>query len=239
MICLDFNVSHAEAYDLFFPKHITNYYVKKRVDFLKRFSRKDSKILDVGCGTGNVLLELSNFAKESYGVDDSENMIKKSKQKLNKNRVKFFVGSATKIRFPNNFFDLTYSIAAFHHIKTPQKVRDSIKEMLRVTKHGGYVVIIDHNSRNFYWKFLMKRIPWDRDTRLIPLKEFLESLDGNKISVSYQSFVPEFCPKSLLNTFSKIESFIEGNFLGKLMAAHVAIVATKTEHSYKRFSNKP
>ena len=44
-----------------------------------------------------------------------------------------------------------------HHLETPERVATTVREMGRVVKHSGFIVLWDHNPANPYWPILMKR----------------------------------------------------------------------------------
>ena len=70
------------------------------------------------------------------------------------------VGAALRGRL----FDLSLTVATLHHLETPLRVADTIAEMGRVVRRGGFVLIWDHNPLNPYWPILMKRVPQDTAT---------------------------------------------------------------------------
>ena len=72
-----------------------------------------------------------------------------------------FAGVTTALPFADNSFDLTLTVATLHHLETPERVAATVDEMGRVVRHGGFVVLWDHNPANPYWPILMKRVPQD------------------------------------------------------------------------------
>ena len=53
---------------------------KSELDIITRFSSKDSYILDIGCGTGRISIDLHNHGFcHVYGIDISEKMIRKAR----------------------------------------------------------------------------------------------------------------------------------------------------------------
>jgi len=111
------------------------------------------KVIDVGCGKGRYLRILQNRFPESrlYGIDLSEEMLKSCPE-----GVETSVGTMLNIRYPDAFFDCVYSVEALEHAVA---IEPAIKEMVRVLKSGGKIVIIDKNSR----KLGALRIkPWER-----------------------------------------------------------------------------
>ncbi len=118
---------------------------------------KGCKILDIGTGTGIIALE---FAKrvgnedEVIGIDISESMLKIAKKKAKEigvNNIKFKVGSFTNIPLTNESVDIIVSSAALHHVK-PQEKLNAFKEMWRVLKIGGRIVINDAMYENEEWR---------------------------------------------------------------------------------------
>jgi ubiquinone/menaquinone biosynthesis C-methylase UbiE len=112
------------------------------------------RILDVGCGTGEFALKLKGNKKDAniYGVDISTDMIKvaKGKTKFNKD-MDFRVGDVEDMPYDNNYFDYITCAHSFHHY--PNK-RKAIREMYRVLKDNGKVMIIDGYKDRLLGKFI-------------------------------------------------------------------------------------
>ena len=97
------------------------------------------KILDVGCGNGNLFTYLPDGKYGLFGVDFSENMIEEAKKKCGQ-KATFSVADAENLPFDNDAFDIIVCNASFHHYIHPDTV---LKEMHRVLKDGGNVLIGD------------------------------------------------------------------------------------------------
>ena len=97
------------------------------------------RILDVGCGNGNLFNLLSKGKYELYGVDFSENMIFEAKRNC-KAKASFSVADAENLPFGDDSFDIIVCNASFHHYIHPDVV---LGEMHRVLKSGGRVLIGD------------------------------------------------------------------------------------------------
>lgn len=100
---------------------------------------ESGKILDVGCGNGNLFTFLPDGKYELYGVDFSENMISEAKKNCSV-KASFIVGDAEKLPFDDDTFDILVCNASFHHYIHPDAV---LEEMHRVLKDGGKLVIGD------------------------------------------------------------------------------------------------
>ena len=103
-------------------------------------SANPKKLLDVGCGTGNVLIKLSSNEDMSlYGLDISENMIETAKKNLG-NKAELKVGDSEYMPWEDNSFDVIVCNASFHHYPNPEKV---LSEMKRMLKSDGTLIIGD------------------------------------------------------------------------------------------------
>lgn len=99
------------------------------------------RILDLGCGTGTLIQRLLHLAPEKVivGLDPSAEMLSIARQKLPQ-FVELQLGSADRIPFPNESFDLIISTNAFHYFRNPSQ---AIQEAKRVLKPNGHLVITD------------------------------------------------------------------------------------------------
>ena len=117
-----------------------------------------NKVLDLGCGTGVILKEISsiNSDVELFGLDLSENMIAKATQRLG-TTANLSVGDAENLPYADNTFDLVCCVESFHHYPNPKK---ALSEINRVLKNGGLFLLCDTWTRspirqilNFFIRF--------------------------------------------------------------------------------------
>ncbi|MCQ4795952.1 class I SAM-dependent methyltransferase [Anaerofustis stercorihominis] len=105
------------------------------------YVKKDMKILDVGCGYGRTLSELYEFGyKNLYGVDFSENMIKRAK--ANNPNIDFEVNEGD-LPYKNDTFDSVILFAVLTCISDNDTQRDLIQEIYRVLKPNGIIYVND------------------------------------------------------------------------------------------------
>ncbi len=100
-----------------------------------------NRILDVGCGKGRYLRNLAEDVPQGdyYGVDISSKVIA---EKSDKN-ICWDEGTLTCIPFEDNFFSLAYTCEALEHTVD---IKNAIREMSRVVRTGGKIIVIDKNS---------------------------------------------------------------------------------------------
>jgi ubiquinone/menaquinone biosynthesis C-methylase UbiE len=123
------------------------------VNFTK--AKRGSKILDVATGTGQQAFAFAKKGYEVIGIDISEAMLSVAKKKNKYKNVKFEVADATNLRFEDNSFDVSTISFALHDM--PLSIREKVlREMVRVTKPQGIIVIADYNlPENKISKFLI------------------------------------------------------------------------------------
>ncbi len=99
------------------------------------------RLLDIGCGTGVLLAAIEERYPEAIlsGIDLTHEMLEIADKRLSK-KVYLEQSPAEKLPFEDERFDLIVSCNMFHYIRGPMK---AIKEMERVLKPGGRVLIID------------------------------------------------------------------------------------------------
>lgn len=116
--------------------------------FQELLLNQNTKVLDISCGTGELLKRLEGKAT-LYGIDLSPEMLSKAKTKLS-SKVKLRKADVHALPFKDHSFDYVISTEAFHHYYDQQK---AVQEMARITKEGGKVIIVDIN-------FFLKPIHW-------------------------------------------------------------------------------
>lgn len=120
--------------------------------------KKDYKILDVGTGTGKMAYAFAKRGYEVIGVDLSEAMLNVANKNNKYKNLRFQVGDATNLKFDDNSFDVCCASFLLH--ETPQMIREKIlKEMVRVTKPKGLILIVDYGlPENRVGRFLVYNI---------------------------------------------------------------------------------
>lgn len=106
----------------------------------KKLNKKESKILEIGVGTGNLASKFLNDNFNIIGIDQSREMLVVAKEKYPKLKVR--LGEFLKIPYENKVFDTIVSTYAFHHLKEEEK-KIAIEEMIRVLKDDGKIIIGD------------------------------------------------------------------------------------------------
>ncbi|MEH7462281.1 class I SAM-dependent methyltransferase [Bacillus thuringiensis] len=127
-------------------------------EWFSKYVNKEAAILDYGCGYGRTLLELKETQfMNLYGVDFSEEMIKRAK--LQHSDIYFEVIESGKIPFQNHSFDAVLLFAVLTCVYNNEEQEAILQEVKRVLKPGEIVYINDfllngdERNRNRYAKY--------------------------------------------------------------------------------------
>ena len=108
-----------------------------------------AKILEVGFGKGNEIVQLAKAGALCFGLDFSESAILLFKERAHRENLDIEVvgGDARRLPFQSNSFDLVFSQGVVEHFTDPNVV---LQEQLRVLKKGGIVVVEVPNKWTLY-----------------------------------------------------------------------------------------
>jgi len=97
-----------------------------------------SRVLDVGCGTGNYVVALERAVGCScWGIDPSEQMLVKAQERTNSAILR--QGRAEQLEYPGGFFDLLFSVDVIHHVGDRQAF---FHEAYRVLRESGRICTV-------------------------------------------------------------------------------------------------
>lgn len=119
-------------------------------------SAKPLKILDIACGTGDLILKFSKMGYSVYGADISMNMLEVAKEKALKMGLtpEFVLASADDLPFENNLFG---AVTISFGIRNFEDRNRALKEIHRTMKEGGVLAILEFaQPRNPLWSAVYK-----------------------------------------------------------------------------------
>jgi ubiquinone/menaquinone biosynthesis C-methylase UbiE len=100
-------------------------------------------ILDMGCGTGVFTIDILSFGPHVIGLDISQPMVIRACHKAKKYPFSGIVGDMMSLPFADDSFDKVVSMTAIEFVKDAQR---AVKELFRVTRRGGRIVVTTLNS---------------------------------------------------------------------------------------------
>ncbi len=125
-----------------------------------RLAPNASRILDVGCGIGGLLLELRarRLGRQHLGLDLSSGMLTVARTRLGQGTTLVARGTAQALPVGECAVDVVCCMNAFHHF--PDQA-EALREIGRVLRPGGVFVLLDPSTDGFArstWTRLLDRI---------------------------------------------------------------------------------
>ncbi len=137
---------------------------------------RESRGLDIACGTGRLTISLAHCCEEVVAGDISANMLTIAQEKIRRRgvtNVTFQQVSGRKLSFSENTFDTIICFNFLHLIPNDQK-GEFMSEFARVLKPGGKLIV--ELKSPFYGLFLAL-LRYSRRLRIIPRKCFFPGQD--------------------------------------------------------------
>ena len=131
--------------------NIFYHYLLKKIE--KQTGMNKGNLLDIGCATGLFLdsVKKANPGWRLYGCDTSRECVELGRKGL---KLNLKVGEIENCNYPENFFELVTMFEVIEHIRSPMT---SLKEINRVMKKGGYLVIQTGNNDSLISKIYGKK----------------------------------------------------------------------------------
>ena len=135
----------------------------RRLAALTCLTEKPQRILDLGCGTGDLTIQIARLAGkdiEITGLDYSPPMLERARQKAFRagvgGKVVFIHGEATRLPFPDANFDVAGISFAFRNLTYKNPLcRPHLDEVRRVLRQGGrYVIVESSQPKNRFIRML-------------------------------------------------------------------------------------
>lgn len=180
------------------PLRYRQQYVESMIDQLSL--SPNSKILDAGCGPGELLISLSKRGFKPVGIDVAEEMITRAhnvaKESGAADSIHLEVQDVEHMTFGSSTFDLVVAAGLIEYQKNE---RGCLKEIYRVLRPGGFLIINVTNRRSYlYFLWELRQALGLKDSgpflkRRHAPKEFDTLLDAEgyqKLNFHYFHFSP-------------------------------------------------
>lgn len=141
------------------------YFARRRLEWTARlWNQRDDRVaemLDFGCGVGiaAALLRETFQPATVWGFDPSSAAIERANREHGDACTRFCSDPA---ELPAGTFDLAYCNGVFHHIPPPER-RAALEIVWRSLRPGGWFAFWENNPWNPGTRYVMSRIPFDRD----------------------------------------------------------------------------
>lgn len=158
----------------------TRSFLWEDLECFRSYVKEGDQILDVGCGNGRLyqLFESPSMSSVQFtGIDISEKLIDLAKKTYP--TCTFTAGDMRILPYDDNFFDVVFSLVAFHHLPDRESQIQSLQEMKRVVKPGGKIILLNWNAYSDWVKEKIAkgdyedlgnqlfRVPWKRQDKTV------------------------------------------------------------------------
>ena len=193
------NYDDVEDFGSLLDKSRRSIFVKKLDDEIPM----GSNILEAGCGTGQMSIILSRYARQIYGIDLSKGSLIEAKQFIDSNDIKsvhLFRMNIFKLFFEENTFDVIISNGVLHHTYNPKL---AFSKLVRVLKPGGIIVIgLYHRYGRIIQKIRQSLIKNFGDSFKFLDKRFREKISNKK---KYAWFLDQYKnPSETTHTYLEV-----------------------------------
>lgn len=152
--------------------------------------RRGQRLLEVGCGEGGNLFFLGESEAALFGIDLFPNKLNFARSQLS--RCGFACSRADQLPFPGECFDIVLCRDVLHHLAEQEA---TLKEISRVCRPGGKIVIIEPNGRNFIVRlqiFLVKAETGIKRNSPLALQDLIRRETGFSPALQFRQPFPVF-----------------------------------------------
>lgn len=199
-----------------FNQYKNDFFNKLNFDF-----RKGKKLLDVGCGpVTDAEVFTKHYGLKFYGTDVYRD------DNVEKLKLDFKLGSIYKIPFGNDQFDYVFVHDVLHHIdkgNSKKKHLSALKELRRVCRKNGYIIIVEGNRYNpLFFPHMVKMNGHDHFRQSYFVKIVREVFARDNID--FRFFEAHLYPRQFLLIFKIYELLMEHFFPKQFLAYNAAII---------------
>jgi len=111
---------------------------------------KGATVLDAGCGVGRWTILLKEAGSNAISIDISVNMVLEARRRMREKGIQdtpLVVCSIANLPFRESCFDSCFSVKVLQHVLTNEELLTSVSELLRVTKSGSPLFLLEASPR--------------------------------------------------------------------------------------------
>ena len=180
----------------------TREYIWPEFKYFSSFIKDGQNILDWGCGNGRMVFCLQGKKVKYFGLDQSRELIKIAKKKfapeVKSGKATFICTGSRDKKFPSDFFDLVFIIAALFHLPSESSRLELLQKTYKEMKTGGKLAVMVWNLASDWAKVKAKK-SWKK----IGKNDFLIPWKNPEGEVIAQRYYHHFTPDELKSLLIK------------------------------------
>lgn len=158
------------------PEYFADYKIKELSRLASGWNLTQPRLLDFGGGMGNSLPAFRTYFPDTLiaMADVSAESLKASRRIHGGSEPQLLIADG-KLPSPDGVFDLIFTACVFHHIDHAEHIH-WLRELRRVARPGGRLVIFEHNPANPLTRHAVRNCPFDANAHLITAPQMRERL---------------------------------------------------------------
>jgi ubiquinone/menaquinone biosynthesis C-methylase UbiE len=168
------------------------------------FSLAGKVVVDVGCGTGDLVRRMAGRGALVTGIDTAK-MLERAGKNPPTGGEKYLVGGAEALPLPDHSADLILYIASFHHVPEDKEF-EALEECLRVLKPQCHAFFVEPIARPDSYYQITRLI---EDEAEIQAKAYQALMAAGRLGLQMKSEVNFFVARSFADYQTLLEIFVE------------------------------
>jgi ubiquinone/menaquinone biosynthesis C-methylase UbiE len=194
-----------EVYDIIAPLFAsTRQYIWDDLQPFTEYIEPNTKVLDLGCGTGRLYQIFAKFQDsiDYVGLDQSAGQLAEAKKDFPNN--KYVQAEMTTLPFEDASFDAIFCIATLHHLPDEETRQQALSEMKRVLKPGARVFMTNWNLYSDSAQKTVQKGKWEETDGefVVPWMNPQGEVLGERY---YYGFTPEYLEKICTESGFEVE----------------------------------
>lgn len=175
----------AKVYDEFMSFCDYDEWVSLIERFIVESGVEGKKLLEIGCGTGEILKRLQN-KYECTGLDLSENMLKIAQTKLKNKDIKLFLGDMREFNTGEKYDIIVALFDTINHLTSQEELLDTLNSVKSSLNENG-IFIFDLVDREFMNEMFHGGVFYDNRENLVTIWEHFMEGELDIIEATYFS----------------------------------------------------